>query len=86
VQHINLRQEAAKAEVSRYQLAATAAQNAWSSGDFSQIAGYPSVPDPLQPDYNISPAALQALYNELLRQSGGQPPSEVAVPLPAPAY
>jgi hypothetical protein len=86
VQHINLKQEAAKNEISRYQVAAAAASSAWSSGDFSQIAGYPSVPDPLQPDYNISPAALQALYNELLRQSGGQPPSEVAVPLPAPAY
>jgi len=86
VQHINLKQEAAKNEISRYQVAAAAASSAWSSGDFSQIAGYPSVPDPLQPDYNIAPAALQALYNELLRQSGGQPPSEVAVPLPAPAY
>jgi len=47
------------------------------------------VPDPLQPDYQIAvngPHGLIALYNELLRQSGGQPPSEVAVPLPAPAY
>lgn len=81
---INLKQMAASAEISKYQVASQAAQAAWESGDFSQIAGYPSVPDPNQPDYNITPEELAQQYDEILR-STGQPPAEVTPELPAPA-
>ena len=82
-QHINIKQMAATNEIDRYQQAAQQAQNAWQSGDFSSIAGYPTVPDPLQPDYNITPLALEALYRNALAATG-QPPSEVVPSLPAP--
>ena len=47
------------------------------------IQGVGSVPNPLQTDYNISPANLEALYNATLKQTG-LPPSEVLPNLPAP--
>ena len=81
---INVKQMAATNEIDRYQQAAQAATNAWQSGDFSGIAGYPTVPDPLQPDYNISPMALEAIYNNALAATG-QPPAEVVPSLPAPS-
>ena len=80
---INVRQIAATGEIDRYQQASQAALNAWQSGDFGPLAGYPTVPDPLQPDYNITPMALEALYNNALAATG-QPPSEVVPSLPAP--
>ena len=82
-QQVNVRQLAATNEIDRYQQASQDALNAWQSGDFSSIAGYPTVPDPLQPDYNITPMALEALYNNALAATG-QPPSEVVPSLPAP--
>jgi hypothetical protein len=82
-QSINVRQMAATNEIDRYQQAAQAATNAWQSGDFGPLAGYPTVPDPLQADYNISPMALEALYRNALAATG-QPPSEVVPSLPAP--
>ena len=83
IQHINLRQISAQTEIDRYEQASAAATNAWQSGDFSQIAGYPTVPDPLQPDYNVTPASLEELYKKILATTG-QPPSEVTPSLPAP--
>ena len=81
---------AAQNEIKRYHQAADAAAQAWSSATsgaqlLSMLKGYPTVPDPLQPDYNITPAQLAAQYDALLKQTGA-PPSEVAVSLPAPAY
>ena len=80
---VNVKQLAAKNEIDRYQQAQQAALNAWQSGDFGPIAGYPTVPDPLQPDYNITPMALEALYRNALAATG-QPPSEVVPSIPAP--
>jgi hypothetical protein len=87
---INVKQMAAQNEIKRYHQAADAAAQAWSSATsgaqlLSMLKGYPTVPDPLQPDYNIPPAQLAAQYDALLKQTGA-PPSEVAVSLPAPAY
>jgi hypothetical protein len=81
---VNLRQIAGRNEIDRYQQAAQAAQNAWQSGDFSGLAGYPTVPDPRQTGYNITPMALEEEYKKILAATG-QPPAEVAPELPAPA-
>jgi hypothetical protein len=85
VQHLNLKQIAATQEIDRYQQAAQAAQNAFSSGNFGQLAGYGDVPNPLQTDFNVSPQALEELYNQTLKQSGGIAPIEELPSLPAPA-
>jgi hypothetical protein len=83
---INLPQTAAKAEDAKFQVAKTLAQNAWSTGDFSQIMSLPSVPNPLQEDYEITPAQLKALYDYYKGQAPANvAPSEIAPPLPAPA-
>ncbi len=84
VQHINLKQIAAQQEIDRYQAASAAAQNAFQTGDFGSLGNVASVPNPLQPDYNIAPADLQAIYQQALKQTG-LPPSEVLPELPAPA-
>ena len=83
VQHINLKQIAAQQEIDRYQASSQAAQNAFESGDFSGLGNVASVPNPLQADYNISPANLEALYKSALAKTG-LPPSETLAPLPAP--
>ena len=83
VQHINLKQIAATQELDRYQAASTAAENAFQSGQFAPIQGVSTVPNPLQTDYNITPANLEALYQQTLKQTG-LPPSEVLPELPAP--
>ena len=82
VQHLNLKQIAAKNELDRYHVASQAASNAFDSGDFSAISGLSSVPDPLNTDWNVTPGYLQKLYNQLLQQYPGQPPSETALPPP----
>lgn len=83
VQHVNLKQIAAQQEIDRYQAASTAAQAAFQSGDFGALGNVASVPNPLQPDYNVSPANLEALYKQTLAKTG-LPPSEVLPSLPAP--
>lgn len=85
VQRLNLRQLAVKGELARYKVAEQAAQNAWQSGDFSGLVGYSSVPNPLNTDYNITPAALQALYQQAQQQYPGLPPSETVPSPPSPA-
>ena len=64
---INIRQIAAHNEIDRYQQAEQDALNAWQSGDFSGLSGYTTVPDPLQPDYNITPTALETFTREHLQ-------------------
>lgn len=83
VQHLNLKQIAAKDEIDRYHVASTAASNAWESGDFAAISGLSSVPDPQNPDYEVSPGYVQNLYNQLLQEYPGQAPSETAIPPPS---
>lgn len=83
---INLRQMAAKNEISKYQVAEQLANHAWDTGDFSQIMDLPSVPDPLNTLYNITPTQLLALYNYYKGQAPADvAPSEVAPPLPTPS-
>jgi hypothetical protein len=87
VQKINLRQMAAKSEISRYQIAEADAYNALTTGDFSTLDKYPAgatVPDPLGTQYNVTPAYLKALYNQTEKQYG-LPPTEALPPLPTPA-
>ena len=84
-QHINVKQIAAHDEIARYQVAKQAATNAFQSGDFGSLAGYASVPNPLNPDYEITPAELQALYNQALQAYPGQVPVEVLTPPQTPA-
>jgi hypothetical protein len=84
VQHLNLKQIAARQEIDRYRSASQAATQAWQSGQFDALSGYGAVPNPLQLDYNISPAQLQAIYQAALAQGGGLAPSEIVPPLPAP--
>ena len=84
VQHINLKQIAAQQEIDRYSAASSAAQTAFQTGQFGSLGNVSSVPNPLQTDYNIAPADLEALYNQTLKQTG-LPPSEVLPSLPAPA-
>ena len=84
VQHINVKQIAAKDEIARYDVAKEAAQNAFDSGDFSTLAGYSNVPNPLNPDYDITPGQLQAVYNAALAQYPGQAPAAAVTPPPPP--
>ena len=84
VQHLNLKQIAATQEIDRYQQASQAAQQAFQTGDFAALSGYGDVPNPLQSDYNISPAQLEAIYQAELRSAPGLPPSETLPALPAP--
>jgi hypothetical protein len=84
VQHLNLKQIAATQEIDRYQVARQAAEQAFQTGQFGGLAGYGPVPDPLQADYNISPAQLAALYQSSLARMPGIPPSEALPPLPTP--
>jgi hypothetical protein len=88
VQHLNLQQISAKHEIDRYQQAAQDAANAWDTGDFSTVMAYPKnaqLPDPLNTDYNITPAQLYAQYQAALKQYGGLPPSETVAPLSSPS-
>lgn len=85
VQHMNLKALAAKGEVARYDVAKSAATNAFDTGDFSGLAGYASVPDPLNPDYEVTPAQLEAVYQQAAQAYPGLPPSETVVPPPTPA-
>lgn len=85
VQKVNLKQMAAKDETARYEVAKTAAQNAFQSGDFSMLKGYSNVPNPLNPDYEISVQQLEAVYNNALAQYPGQAPINVLLPPATPS-
>ena len=90
VQDLNLKQLAVKGELARYRVAETAANNAWTqpgmggTGIEKSLAGYASVPDPLNTDYEVTPAQLQNLYNALLAAYPGQNPSDAAIAPPTP--
>ena len=85
-QKLNLQQLSAKHEIDRYNQAKVAAATAWQSGDFSELLKYPgTVPDPLQPLYNITPLALWRQYQRAQKAYPGLPPSATIASLPAPA-
>jgi hypothetical protein len=85
IQNINVKQIAASDAIARYQVAKQAATNAFDSGQFSQLAGYSSVPYPMNADYTITPEALQALYNQALQTYPGEPPSSTITPPRTPS-
>ena len=75
-QSINVKQIAAKDEMDRFQQAAADARTAMTTGDFSTISQYPegaTLPDPMNTLYNITPAQLEALYNETMARYGLNP-------------
>lgn len=84
VQHINVKQIAAKDEVARYGVAKQAAATAFETGNFALLNGYANVPNPLNPDYDITPKQLAAVYNAALAQYPGQAPDTVIAPPPPP--
>ena len=81
---VNLKQIAARDEDARYEVAKTTAYNAFTSGDFSTLKGYTTVPNPLNPAYEITPAALQQLYQQAAAASPGVAPIESLLPPPTP--
>ena len=81
---VNKQQVAAKTEAARYETAKTDAQNAFSSGDFSKLRGYTTVPYPLNTAYQVTPAQLQQIYNQALQATPGVPPVESLLPPPTP--
>lgn len=85
VQKVNVKQIAATDAIARYEVAKSVASNAFSSGDFSSLAGYKTVPYPLNPDYEVTPAQLQAIYNQAAAEYPGQQPQNVLLPPPTPA-
>jgi len=82
---VNLKQIAAKDEAARYQVAKAASAQALQTGDFSGLAGYASVPNPLNADYEISPQQLAAMYNQALAAYPGAPPAATLTPPPTPS-
>ena len=84
VQKINVKQIAAHDAQARYEVAKQASQNAFSSGDFGSLAGYKTVPNPLNPDYEITPQALEAVYNQAIAEYPGQQPINVITPPQSP--
>jgi hypothetical protein len=85
VQKINVKQIAAKDAQARYLVAEQASKNAFQTGDFSSLKGYATVPNPMNADYEITPAQLEAVYNNALAEYPGQQPINVLLPPPTPA-
>lgn len=81
---VNLKQLAAKDEDARFETAKTAAYNAFSSGDFSSLKGYTTVPNPLNDAYEITPKQLEALYAQAQQAQPGVAPIESLLPPPTP--
>lgn len=85
VQHINLRQIAAQNELDRYSIASTAAYDFASNSNPNALAGYApdaELPDPLNSQYNVTPAYLKALQDQSESESG-VPLLESATPPPS---
>jgi hypothetical protein len=81
---VNLKEVAAKDEIARFKAAKAAAYDAFSSGDFSGLSGYKTVPYPLNPAYEVTPAQLESIYRQ---QAAAQPnvaPIESLLPPPTP--
>lgn len=84
IQKLNVKQIAVSDEIARYDVAKSAATNAFQTGDFSLLNGYASVPNPLNPDYETTPAQLEAVYNAALQAYPGLPPVQSVTPPPSP--
>jgi hypothetical protein len=73
LQHINLRQIAAQNELDRFSQAKADALQAAQTGDMSSLSGYAPdapIPDPLNPDYNVTPAYIAAMNKESEKRFG----------------
>jgi hypothetical protein len=81
---INLKQQAARSETARYESASKAALAAFQTGNFGLLEGYTTVPYPLNPAYQVTPAQLEALYNEQQKAVPGVAPIETLVKPPSP--
>jgi DNA-directed RNA polymerase subunit F len=81
---INLKQISARASNARFEEAKAASTQAFQSGDFSGLAGYKTVPNPLNDAYEITPAQLEALYHQAQQQYPGVAPIEALLPPPTP--
>ena len=81
---VNLRQLAAKGEASRFEVAKAAAAQAFQSGDFSGLAGYKTVPNPLNSAYEITPKQLETLYKQAQQATPGVAPIESLLPPQTP--
>jgi hypothetical protein len=81
---VNLKQVAAKDEASRFEVAKAAAQTAFQSGDFSGLAGYKTVPNPLNSAFEITPAELEQVYKQAQQATPGVAPIESLLPPPTP--
>jgi hypothetical protein len=83
-QSISIPAEKAHVEQEQFDVAKAAAENAWSTGDFSGLSQWTTVPYPGNDTYFVTPAQLQALYNAAQAQGGTQtlaePQDNPAVP------
>lgn len=70
VQHTNLRALRARDEADEYEVAKAAAQTASLTGTFGQLAGYKTVPWPINPVYNISVPELESMYQKSMAEYG----------------
>jgi hypothetical protein len=81
---INLKQVSARASDARFEEAKAASTQAFQTGDFSGLAGYKTVPNPLNDAYEITPAQLEAIYRQAQQQYPGVAPIEALLPPPTP--
>lgn len=84
-EQLNLRQMAAQQEIDRYQIASNAGYEYATGSDPSALAGYApnaEIPDPLNTEYNVTPAYLEAMESESEDKSG-LPYYETATPPPS---
>jgi hypothetical protein len=81
---VNLKELAARDEGARYEAAKNEATQAFQTGTFKSIAGFRTVPNPLNPDYTITPQALETLYTLARQQYPTLAPIEALTPPPTP--
>lgn len=84
-EQLNLRQMAAQEEIDRYQISANAGYEYASGSDPSALSGYAAnaqIPDPLNTEYNVTPAYLEAMQSQSEDQTG-LPYYETATPPPS---
>jgi hypothetical protein len=84
-ENLNLRQEAAQSEIDRYQIAANAGYEAATDPSSNALAGYApnaEIPDPLNTEYNVTPAYINAM-NQESEDKTGLPFYQTATPPPS---
>jgi hypothetical protein len=72
-EQLNLRQIAAQQEADRYKQAAQAGYEAATNPSSNALAGYPAnaqIPDPLNTEYNVTPAYIAAMNQQSEKETG----------------